>query len=667
MGMKKILVIDYDQSSLASLQGILAKEGYEVVTAADGQAGWDKYNKESPDLVLMEAMLPKVHGFELCQRITSERNSQATVFIMTGVYKDRVYRTEALRTYGASEYFEKPLKMAELLASIEAVIGKPAVKPAEAMPTAEPAPVKPVREIKPESVFVESRKRERPKSDDNEFSLPADLDQLSREIRKPAPVRHEPTAEARLESLADELLKTVIVEPVPHKTVEAKPAGGNGNGNGNAEIDQFLKSALADFDLNKEKVKVPKPAPPTPPPATEKPKPVPPVDDGVFSAPFKPALKITLTPGDPGSDVSPFFTPSRPKPEVPAEKPRVQAPPAPQVPPAPVIPQRPIRPVEKAEKRPEPVRQEPVRHEPVRHEPVRHEPKVREAEALASTDIFQEAREDKGKKGFPVLVAVGAGVVVVAALGFFILRPKHVASLDDGLKAQQTVTPASVPAQPVAEVPPPETKPAPVKQKAEPKPKPKEPDPSAEAIIPQVAPSAALPQVGSEPEAGKTGNPAAAVSNPVQADPPPVKTEEPPPQGTATESGTAADPGTTAAAPAMTPSEAPVKEGDLVELSAVTEPPKQVKTTTPVYPPTAQSLGVEGMITVNALIDEKGNVIDTGILKGIQDDKGLSRAAETAVKKWKFQPARKNGVAVKVWKPFVIAFKADKKPAGMIE
>jgi two-component system response regulator ResD len=102
MGMKKILVIDYDQGSLASLQGILSREGYQVVTASDGQAGWEKFNKESPDLVLMEAMLPKVHGFELCQRITSDRNSLTPVFIMTGVYKDRVYRTEALRTYGAS-------------------------------------------------------------------------------------------------------------------------------------------------------------------------------------------------------------------------------------------------------------------------------------------------------------------------------------------------------------------------------------------------------------------------------------------------------------------------------------------------------------------------------------------------------------------------------------
>jgi DNA-binding response OmpR family regulator len=202
MGMKKILIIDYDQSSLSSLQGILTKEGYQVVTAPDGQVGWDKYNKESPDLVLMEAMLPKVHGFELCQRITSERNSQTTVFIMTGVYKDRVYRTEALRTYGAAEYFEKPLKIAELLVSVETVLGKPAPR-IEVQPETEEVestvavaatPALPVREMRAEPAPAEHRKREKSKSDDDMFSLPADLDRLSKEIPKvkiPAPVRHD--------------------------------------------------------------------------------------------------------------------------------------------------------------------------------------------------------------------------------------------------------------------------------------------------------------------------------------------------------------------------------------------------------------------------------------------------------------------------------------------
>ena len=56
---------------------------------------------------------------------------------MTGVYKDRVYRTEALRTYGAAEYFEKPLRMGDLMNSICAVLGKPEPRP-EPAPPAEP-------------------------------------------------------------------------------------------------------------------------------------------------------------------------------------------------------------------------------------------------------------------------------------------------------------------------------------------------------------------------------------------------------------------------------------------------------------------------------------------------------------------------------------------------
>jgi TonB family protein len=708
MGKKKILIIDYDQSSLASLRTILAKEGYEIVTAADGQAGWDKYNKESPDLILMEAMLPKVHGFELCQRITSERNSQATVFIMTGVYKDRVYRTEALRTYGASEYFEKPLKMAELLASIEAVIGKPeaapAPRPVEPQPVAEAVAeavaAKPVREIKPEPAPAEPRKRERPKSDDDMFSLPADLDRLSRELpktHKPIPAHREPAVDARIESLADELLKTVVVEATAPKPVQVKPTGGNGNGNGNADIDQFLKSALAGLDLNKEKVRAPKPAPPAPLPVEDKPLPAPPA-----AAPFKPKpappappvvekpiaekpkpaplseisfsasigtdAKNTLTPGDPGSDVSPFFTPGKPKPEAPAEKARTQTPVAPPMTHVPAT--RPFKPAERPEKKaapapaPEPVRREPDRREAVkpesaRPEPVRREPDRREAEAIASTGIFEDLGATKAKKGFPTLLAVGLGIAAVAAVAFLFLRPKHTPPVEQPQQAaQQTVTQAEVPPPTVEKAPPPLVKPAPVKQKTQPQAKPADANQGgAEAIIPTDTASASLPPIGQPSGSEKGSGQTASGSNPVQTDTPAVKTESNPPQTTETPAGTAGDAGTTTTAPA--PVVPQVNEGDLVDLSSVTEPPKLAKSVDPVYPQAAQRIGRGGSITVNALIDEKGNVIDTGIIKGIQDDKGLGRAAQNALKKWKFQPARKNGVAVKVWKSFVIAFKAD--------
>ena len=726
MGEKKILLIDYDQSSLANLQAILFKEGYEVVTAADGQAGWDKYNKESPDLVLMEAMLPKVHGFELCQRITSERNSQATVFIMTGVYKDRVYRTEALRTYGASEYFEKPLKMTELLASIEAVLGKPEPRQDEEESADAPPPPMPSPEFRADLSPAEPRRREKPRSDDDIFSLPADLDRLSRELpkaHKPAPVRRETPAETRGESIADELLKKVIVEATAPKPVEVKPTGGNGNGNGNGDgktdIDQFLKSALAGFDLEKEKVKVPKtaplpppplppppvkfrPVPPPPPAPIPEPKPTASKAEPFFSAPAEKDMKNTLIPGDPGSDVSPFFTPEKPKPEVPAEKPRAQAS---TVHPAYTPSPKPPKPMEKEEwsPAPEPVRHEPVRHEPVRHEPARHEPvrqepvrrepvrhepskhepvrhetRSREAEAIASTDIFQEHAETKEKKGFPKLAAVGLGVVALAAVGFVLLRPKRApAVVESPQVATQTVTDLNTPAQPVEEAPKPVAKPAPVKQKAQPQAKRPDPGPAgADAILPTETAGAALSLTGAQPGLGTEAGRTASGTNAAQTDPQATKTENAPPTTTETVTNppqaAAADPGAAANTvvvppPDPTPAGPPVNEGDLVELGAVTEQPVIIKSTNPIYPQTAQRLGIGGSITVNALIDEKGNVIDTGILKGIQDDKGLGRAAVTAVKKWKFQPARKNGVAVKVWKSFVIAFKADANPADKME
>jgi len=674
MGMKKILVIDYDQSALASLQGILIKEGYQVVTAGDGQAGWEKFNRESPDLVLMEAMLPKVHGFELCQRITSERNSQTPVFIMTGVYKDRVYRTEALRTYGAAEYFEKPLKMAELLASVMAVLGKP-----EKKPDAEAAPASPAKPASPEPAAADPHKIPKPKPAEEEFAWSADLDKLRREMPKTtvrAPSRHEPSIEARLDTIANEIARSSGAEPSPHhKAVEDKPQDraehkGNGNGNGNVDIDQFLKSALAGLDLSKEKVKVPKTAPLPPPPPTEKPhpapppviakpKPIPPPPPAVaekprpapiappaaaFSPPVAPpSPTVTLTPGDPGSDSSPFFTPEKKTTEKPAERPRPPIPP-----PAP----KPFKPEE-------------------RPEPAKPGTKAREAEVLSSSQIFSEICQGKPKKAISPLLAVTAGIAVIAVVGFFILRPKRTAAPnDDALRSLQTVTQTNVAEKPAEEVvPPPEVKPKP----AAPKPKVvtqtsvADIGPSSEdAILLPVAPAAAPSTIGSAPAPGSGQGKNAAGSGAVQADPPPVKTEGSAPPAKTEENlnqGTAGDGGTTAnpAAADATPAKPPVNEGDLVDLASVTEPPLTLKTVDPAYPPSAQRLGVEGSITINALIDEKGIVIDTGILKGIQDDKGLGKAAEAAVRKWKFRPAKKDGVNVKVWKPFVIVFKAAAK------
>jgi protein TonB len=96
--------------------------------------------------------------------------------------------------------------------------------------------------------------------------------------------------------------------------------------------------------------------------------------------------------------------------------------------------------------------------------------------------------------------------------------------------------------------------------------------------------------------------------------------------------------------------------GDLVPLSMVDVEPKVIKTVGPVYPETDRRLGIKGNITLNVLISENGDVLDAAVLKGVKGSVALEREAISAVKKWKFLPAEKDGVKVKVWKPITIGF-----------
>jgi len=100
--------------------------------------------------------------------------------------------------------------------------------------------------------------------------------------------------------------------------------------------------------------------------------------------------------------------------------------------------------------------------------------------------------------------------------------------------------------------------------------------------------------------------------------------------------------------------------GDLVPLDKVDSQPLVIRRIEPSYPPYAQTLKVEGQVTVNALISEYGDVLQVKVTRGIEGNFGFERAAENAVKLWKFKPAQKDGVNVRVWKPFTIGFKLKK-------
>lgn len=118
MSEKKILIVDYDAKNLERMTELFASSKVQVVQAADGQQAYEMYREEKPDLVILEAMLPKIHGFDLTQKIYKETKGSIPIVIVTGLYKGAQYRNEALRSFGAADYFEKPFDDKQLVSSV---------------------------------------------------------------------------------------------------------------------------------------------------------------------------------------------------------------------------------------------------------------------------------------------------------------------------------------------------------------------------------------------------------------------------------------------------------------------------------------------------------------------------------------------------------------------
>ncbi len=106
---KKILIVDYEPSSLQNLSKILSNLKVQIIQANDGVQAYDLFKEEKPDLVILEAILPKLHGFDLTKRIVQESKGAVPVIILTGLYRGPQYKHEAMTNLGAAEYLEKPV------------------------------------------------------------------------------------------------------------------------------------------------------------------------------------------------------------------------------------------------------------------------------------------------------------------------------------------------------------------------------------------------------------------------------------------------------------------------------------------------------------------------------------------------------------------------------
>jgi twitching motility two-component system response regulator PilG len=118
VGKNKILIVE-DEESLLRLESILlTSKGYDVVGASNGQQALDVILSDRPDLVLLDIMLPEIDGFEVCNRIKSNPETEGIPVIMVTAKKtgDDMARGEAV---GADWYITKPFKSAMVIETIQ--------------------------------------------------------------------------------------------------------------------------------------------------------------------------------------------------------------------------------------------------------------------------------------------------------------------------------------------------------------------------------------------------------------------------------------------------------------------------------------------------------------------------------------------------------------------
>lgn len=115
---KRVLIVDDEPRYLRLLDANLRTEGYEVVTANDGQQAIDVFSSQPIDLILLDIMMPRLDGFAACQRIREFSNVPIIILTAKGEEQDRVRGLDM----GADDYLVKPFSATELLARVRAVL-----------------------------------------------------------------------------------------------------------------------------------------------------------------------------------------------------------------------------------------------------------------------------------------------------------------------------------------------------------------------------------------------------------------------------------------------------------------------------------------------------------------------------------------------------------------
>ncbi len=114
----RVLIVDDEESFIEALAVGLSREGFEIEVAKDGEEALNKFRESEPDIVLLDLMMPKISGIDVCRAIRTTSSVPIIMLTAKGTEVDTVVGLEV----GADDYITKPYKMSEVLARLRAVL-----------------------------------------------------------------------------------------------------------------------------------------------------------------------------------------------------------------------------------------------------------------------------------------------------------------------------------------------------------------------------------------------------------------------------------------------------------------------------------------------------------------------------------------------------------------
>jgi DNA-binding response OmpR family regulator len=124
---KKILVVDDEDEIRKLVKRLLIDKGHQVIEADRGLVALRLVKEESPDLILLDAMLPELHGFDIAKRIKgSHKYGAIPILMMSAVYRGWRIAEDLKANYGIEDYIEKPFRIAEMIAKVTRLLERPA-------------------------------------------------------------------------------------------------------------------------------------------------------------------------------------------------------------------------------------------------------------------------------------------------------------------------------------------------------------------------------------------------------------------------------------------------------------------------------------------------------------------------------------------------------------